>query len=107
MPREELMQYMAQVLDITAKSTRSYDLSCSISVQLYTDADVYVQMRPLPWSVWLIDRMVGYLLVFADLDGELWPFVGDLLSGSRLMEGGEIFSAGGTYSLTLIYIDFQ
>lgn len=34
-----------------------------------------------------------YSLVFPDLDGELRPFVGDLLSGSRLMEGGEIFSA--------------
>lgn len=63
MPREELMQYVAQVLDITAKSTRGYDLSCSLSGQLYTDADVYVQIRTLTWSVWLIDKMlVGWLL---------------------------------------------
>lgn len=56
------MQYVAQVLDITAKSTRGYDLSCSLPLKLYTDADVYVvQIRPP--SVWLIDRMlVGWLL---------------------------------------------
>lgn len=65
MPREELMQYVAQVLDITAKSTRSYDLSCSLSLQLYTDADVdVVQIRPLTVHDRCgFDRMlVGWLL---------------------------------------------
>lgn len=33
-----------------------------------------------------------YSRVFPVRAGELWPFVGDLLSGSRVMDGGAIFS---------------
>lgn len=112
MPREELMQYVAQVFDITAKSTRGYDLSCSLSLQLYTDADVYVvQIRPLTWSVWLIDWMlVGWLVTYLFL--LIWMENCDHLLGIFCQEAGwwkvmKSFQLGAhTGALTLIYIDF-
>lgn len=57
---------------------------------------IVIQIKPLTCTVLAIDTLlVDYSLVFPALDGELWPFVGDLFSGRRLMEGVEIFSANG------------
>lgn len=42
-------------------------------------------------------------VVFPVRAGELWPFVGDFFSGSRVIEGGAIFSSGFAVDEVIVF----
>lgn len=68
----------------------SFFIHCA--VMHITAKVICILIRPLRSKA--VNHMLGargdYSLVFRA--GELWPFVGDFLSGSRVMDGGAIFS---------------